>query len=287
MFLFYSAVHIKRRCLCPPLFVVLLVLGIVLFPPYILAAGNGSTTAIVWKRFGRVMWDTHSLSQKNESLIHSTGNTANTANAILNTMSAPSLLPSQDAFTQAIMACGFPAPSEPTYTAFSNAVSPLTSTRELAMFLAQTLHESDGLRALREYACISTGCPGQYATPGLDIPGKHYYGRGYIQLSWAYNYRDASQSIFSDPAILLQHPDRVAESHDMAWATAVWFWMHRGVHEQAQTGYFGLTTNIINGGLECHGGWNQGAARKRFALYHTIATLWHIPPQDILESGCY
>lgn len=49
------------------------------------------------------------------------------------------------------------------------------------MYLTQILWESDGLRAKEEYACIATGCPGQYTT-GIGYPGKNYYGRGYIQL---------------------------------------------------------------------------------------------------------
>lgn len=34
------------------------------------------------------------------------------------------------------------------------------------MALTQFLHESDGLRAKREYRCEVTGCPGEYETPG-------------------------------------------------------------------------------------------------------------------------
>ena len=51
------------------------------------------------------------------------------------------------------------------------------------MFLAQILWESDGLRAKREYACLATGCPGQYLDTNYPYyPGQNYYGRGYIQL---------------------------------------------------------------------------------------------------------
>jgi chitinase len=50
------------------------------------------------------------------------------------------------------------------------------------MFLAQILHESGGLRYKRELACINTGCPNDYQITGPGIPGKRYYGRGYIQL---------------------------------------------------------------------------------------------------------
>ncbi len=59
----------------------------------------------------------------------------------------------------------------------------ITSKREAAMFLAQILWESDGLVAKSQYACRTTGCPGEYLqTTSPYYPGQNYYGRGYIQL---------------------------------------------------------------------------------------------------------
>ena len=47
--------------------------------------------------------------------------------------------------------------------------------RELAMFLTQVLWESNGLRAVEEYACIYTKCPNQYIS-AKDFLNQHYYG---------------------------------------------------------------------------------------------------------------
>jgi hypothetical protein len=47
--------------------------------------------------------------------------------------------------------------------------------------IAQIIWESGGLQFKRELACINDGCPWSYKTT-LAIPGKNYYGRGYIQL---------------------------------------------------------------------------------------------------------
>ena len=59
----------------------------------------------------------------------------------------------------------------------------ISSKTEAAMFLAQIMHESIGLKFKKEIACQNTGCPDSYhITPGIGIPGKFYYGRGYIQL---------------------------------------------------------------------------------------------------------
>lgn len=96
-------------------------------------------------------------------------------------------------FLSAVKAAGY---SEPNAEKFHFLVSQaetaggIKSKRELAMFLAQILWESDGLKAKREYACISDGCPFSYKSKE-DYPGRSYYGRGYIQLTWYGNYRDA------------------------------------------------------------------------------------------------
>lgn len=82
---------------------------------------------------------------------------------------------------------GYPAPTQDQYY---NYVTQLTSLgaistkREAAMFLAEIMWESDGLRAKREYNCLSTGCPGLYGTS--IYPNQSYYGRGYIQLVWSF-----------------------------------------------------------------------------------------------------
>lgn len=37
---------------------------------------------------------------------------------------------------------------------------------------------------------MDNGCPNNYKS-NEDVPGKSYYGRGYIQLTWAVNYKKA------------------------------------------------------------------------------------------------
>lgn len=91
------------------------------------------------------------------------------------------------------------------------------------MALAQFLQESAGLTAKSEIACASNGCPGQYETPGCDIAGQNYYGRGYIQLTWCTNYKAASQDLFGSTT-LVDNPDSVATNENNAWDTAFWFW---------------------------------------------------------------
>jgi predicted chitinase len=193
-----------------------------------------------------------------------------------------------DEFAAAVTGNGFPQPSQQQYQVFVNSAGPkgqITNKQEAAMAIVHFMHESDGLRAKREYACIETGCPGSYETPGCDADGQDYYGRGYIQLSWCYNYRPASQYLFGDDR-LVWDADMVARDENTAWDTAFWFWM-ANVHNApgVQEGRFGASTRAINGGLECDGP-NQHIARHRYEMYKIVRRAFGILG-DGDERGCY
>lgn len=132
-----------------------------------------------------------------------------------------------DEFANAVVNAisGYPRPTQVQYNSFIQGLPKglITTKEEAAMFLAQILHESDGLRAKAEYRCKDNGCPGEYVTPGCDSPGQMYFGRGYIQLSWCYNYRAASQDLLGGNQ-LVESPNLVATDENLAWNTAFWFW---------------------------------------------------------------
>lgn len=133
---------------------------------------------------------------------------------------------SWEEFSNAVTIHSYPAPSYIQYTTFIDGLpqGQITTRQEAAMALTQFLHESDGLRARREYACQNTGCPGSYVTPDCDVPGQYYFGRGYIQLTWCgYNYRPFSIAYFGDDR-LRYDPDMVARDDSLAWNSAFWFW---------------------------------------------------------------
>jgi len=70
-----------------------------------------------------------------------------------------------DQFKRAVTLNGYPTPTQAQYNSFIQGAGPqgkISTKQELAMALAQFLHESDGLRAKREYACANTNCPGSY-----------------------------------------------------------------------------------------------------------------------------
>jgi len=132
-------------------------------------------------------------------------------------------LVSYEEFSNAVTSTGYPTPSQYQYDVFVGSAGPkgsITTKQEAAMALVHFIHESDGLRAKREYRCENNGCPGEYES-GCDVAGQDYYGRGYIQLTWCYNYGPASQDLFGDDR-LLWDADMVAREETVAWDTAFW-----------------------------------------------------------------
>jgi predicted chitinase len=198
---------------------------------------------------------------------------SNATNASSGGGGGTSQLISKDQFTQAVQGAGYPAAPDGTYEALAQALqaSSIRSKRELAMFLAQTMHESVGYSATKETACQTDLAKCQSAYPvTVGDKSKVYYGRGYMQLTWDYNYQDASQAIFGDKQVLLQNPDQVATNLTLAWQASFWFWDTK-VHPDAgvQSGCFGSATKVINGGLECKGA-NQDEKTQREHNYAAV-----------------
>ncbi|KAL3527277.1 hypothetical protein ACH5RR_011933 [Cinchona calisaya] len=158
-----------------------------------------------------------------------------------------------------------------------------TRKREIAAFLAQTSHETTGGWATAPdgpYAwgyCFKQeqGNPPDYCVANQQwpcAPGKKYYGRGPIQISYNYNYGPAGRAIGSN---LLANPDLVATDATISFKTAFWFWMtpqspKPSCHDvmtgrwrpsaadstAGRVAGYGVVTNIINGGIECGKGSN-------------------------------
>eukprot|EP00918_Siedleckia_nematoides_P090929 GHVU01199824.1.p1 GENE.GHVU01199824.1~~GHVU01199824.1.p1 ORF type:complete len:764 (-),score=101.03 GHVU01199824.1:1060-3351(-) len=164
--------------------------------------------------------------------------------------------------------------------------------RELAAFLGQTSQETTGgwstatcsphhwgycfkkeVNGEQGSGYCAQGDPCQannYGYSCVCVPGKQYFGRGPIQLSWNYNYAQFSSWKFGDANRLLRNPDELITDPVLGWQSALWFWttaqgqkpscsdaltgVWQPTAQEAAAGRtpgFGSTTNIINGGLEC------------------------------------
>ncbi len=194
-----------------------------------------------------------------------------------------SYLITYEQFKRAVTACGYDVPSKEKYIPFVSRAGKngkISSKRELAMFLANILHESGGLRYKREIRCEGNGCPGDYRSDG-DAPGVYYFGRGFIQLTWSYNYGPASKDIYGDDR-LIRNPDLVSDSDDASWAVSFWFWKER-VHSHVLGGQFGASIKYINGGYECNP--CRGHCNTRISYYAKILPIFgvHESPNN---SGC-
>lgn len=133
---------------------------------------------------------------------------------------------------------------------------------------------------------------------------KSYFGRGAKQLSYNYNYGPFSEAMTGDVHTLLDNPELVADT----WynlASAVFFFMYpqppkpsmlhvidgtwvpnaQDVNDGLVKG-FGVTTNIINGGVECGGSTEIAQSRNRIEYYEVFSNHFNIviPQDEVL--GC-
>lgn len=190
------------------------------------------------------------------------------------------------------------------YPAFASTGTDDQRKREVAAFLANIAHETTGgwdtapggrfawgLYFTQEVGCESGACTGYCDSSNTTYPckpGKTYHGRGPIQLSWNYNYGAVGAVLGLD---LLNDPDLVTSDGTIAFRTAFWFWMTTQLpkpscHDVMVGNFtpssadvaanrlpgFGLTIDIINGGIEC--GWARSSSvTDRLGFYDRFTTI--------------
>lgn len=196
---------------------------------------------------------------------------------------------------------------------------------ELAAFLAIIAQETTGgwpeapggplawgLVFKEEKACISGNCP-QYNSPGRSAyiaePGKNYYGRGALQISYLYNYGEAGKDLNLP---LVAQPELLSEDPVIVFESAIWFWMRSqhnkpSCHEILTGGWqpsaedqalnrkpgFGMVINVVNGGVECGKDRSADAAAKatgRIAFYRHFTAAFRIKADencDCADMGIY
>ena len=184
--------------------------------------------------------------------------------------------------------------------------------KELAAFFAQIAHETrhgedgkynDGLMYLHENDTSLTYTADNDVYPA--VPGKKYYGRGPIQLSYNGNYGYASDCIFGDKTVLLHNPRLVETDPVVAFKTAIYFWMtpqtlKPSAHDvmigkwqpnaadkaAGRVPGFGMTINIINGNVECGKGDSMYSMNDRIGFYkHFLTELGASDPNCACSCG--
>lgn len=185
--------------------------------------------------------------------------------------------------------------------------------REAAAFLANISHETTGgwpsapdgpfawgLCFREEVGCGDGSCTGYCDAGNVTYPcepGKTYHGRGPMQLSWNYNYGQAGEALNLN---LLQNPEQVADDAIVGFRTALWFWQTEqlpkpSAHDvmvgnwqptandiaNGRVPGFGMTINIINGGIEC-GKPTPSQVEDRVGFYQRYCDLLDVDYGDNL-----
>lgn len=169
-------------------------------------------------------------------------------------------------FDNAFTSNGYPPPTDAQYDDFINGIpsTGISSKRELAMFVAQVMHNTGGLMYKTEMNRDE-----EHVRLYGELNGKQFYGRGYIHLAYKDKYEAASRALCpDDPKKLLRNPELV-EEEEWAWKTAFWFWktnVHKSI--EVQEGLFGASTRVINGEVETSP--QDYRAMHRFKLYSNV-----------------
>ena len=172
-----------------------------------------------------------------------------------------------------------------------------------------------GLHYIEELGCdqrdcgYSKNCAGGEWTAKAWPCGKRadgewqrYHGRGAKQLSYNYNYGQFSAAMYGDTRPLLDNPDLVRDTW-LNLASAIWFFATPQPPKPSMLGViegdwspgagdklrglklgFGLTTNIINGGIECGKGSETEQARNRANYFKEFAKYLSVRVEG--ELGC-
>ncbi|MBT7530340.1 MAG: chitinase, partial [Gammaproteobacteria bacterium] len=133
---------------------------------------------------------------------------------------------------------------------------------------------------------------------------KSYFGRGAKQLSYNYNYGPFSEAMFGTVDTLLDNPEMVADTW-LNLASAVFFYVYpqppkpsmlhvvdgtwqpnsRDLDNGLVPG-FGVSTQIINGGVECGGSVEIQQSVNRIDYYRNFAQYLDVPVPASEVMGC-
>lgn len=175
-----------------------------------------------------------------------------------------------------------------------------------ALVYVREMGWSEGQKGGYNGECNPDVWQGQTWPCGKDKEGDFlsYFGRGAKQLSYNYNYGPFSEAMYGDVRTLLDKPELVADTW-LNLASAIFFFAYPqppkpsmlqvidgtwqpNDHDKANglVPGFGMTTQIINGGVECGGPTEIAQSQNRIKYYKEFANYLKVPvaPDEVL--GC-
>ncbi|MCX8301925.1 glycoside hydrolase family 19 protein [Enterobacter pseudoroggenkampii] len=165
---------------------------------------------------------------------------------------------------------------------------------------------SEGQKGGYNGECNPDVWQGQTWPCGKDKDGDFlsYFGRGAKQLSYNYNYGPFSEAMYGDVRTLLDKPELVADTW-LNLASAIFFFAYPqppkpsmlqvidgtwqpNAHDKANglVPGFGVTTQIINGGVECGGPTEIAQSQNRIKYYKEFANYLKVPVPANEVLGC-
>lgn len=175
-----------------------------------------------------------------------------------------------------------------------------------ALVYVREMGWSEGQKGGYNGECNTDVWQGQTWPCGKDKDGDFlsYFGRGAKQLSYNYNYGPFSEAMFGDVRTLLDKPELVADTW-LNLASAIFFFAYPqppkpsmlqvidgtwqpNDHDKANglVPGFGVTTQIINGGVECGGPTEIAQSQNRIKYYKEFANYLKVPVPENEVLGC-
>lgn len=154
--------------------------------------------------------------------------------------------------------------------------------------------------------CNPSTWQGQTWPCGKDKDGDFlsYFGRGAKQLSYNYNYGPFSEAMFGDVRTLLDKPELVGDTW-LNLASALFFYVYPQPPKPSMLHVidgtwqpndrdranglvpgFGVTIQIINGGVECGGSQEKDQSLNRITYYKEFANYLKVPVPADEVLGC-